>query len=248
MNLTPPLIVQHYPSDWRRVFSHPAAFFFENGIAVAETKEIASLSGEPHKGSSFVISVFRIPTSQLECILRREGSYGFDVVRVFDLIEPDKVICEAIICTRSIDVEVLDRRGLRPHYEKWLEVPVVINISFCFAVSTFALLNPPLSPDGGLQVSWSSLVCFKISLQPLFGYTSIWDRFGADSGLLPCPVYCRHCVLATQRTGTPQVVQQSFLDQTFLADRITTLRQHMDSNPQIMKSQVPPQLIGRYSG
>ena len=33
---------------WRRVFAHPAAFFFEKGIAKWESKEICSLSCEPH--------------------------------------------------------------------------------------------------------------------------------------------------------------------------------------------------------
>ena len=32
-----------------------------------------------------------------------------------------------------------------------------------------------------------------------YGLTSVWDMWGQpDSGILPCPVYCRHCVLASR--------------------------------------------------
>eukprot|EP00668_Euglena_longa_P017923 GGOE01022400.1.p2 GENE.GGOE01022400.1~~GGOE01022400.1.p2 ORF type:complete len:108 (+),score=24.20 GGOE01022400.1:491-814(+) len=84
-------------------------------------------------------------------------------------------------------------------------------------------------------------------LQPLFGFVSIW-KWGAESGILPCPVYCRHCVLATQAPGVPEAVHHSFLDDTYLCDRKTTLRKHLQSNPHVMDSQPPESLVGRYSG
>ena len=37
-------------------------------------------------------------------------------------------------------------------------------------------------------------------------------------------------------------------DHTYLADRKTTVRQHLTSYPGIMDELPPPELIGRYSG
>lgn len=63
---------------WRRVFRHPAAIFFERGIALPETKEISSLSVEPHEGAGFVCSLFDVPVggsiSAAPCV--REGRFS----------------------------------------------------------------------------------------------------------------------------------------------------------------------------
>lgn len=64
--------------------------------------------------------------------------------------------------------------------------------------------------------------------------------------VLPCRVYLRHCVLAAQRLGPAAF--ESFLDGTYLADRATTVRQHLAANPEIMQELPPPSLVGRYSG
>lgn len=64
--------------------------------------------------------------------------------------------------------------------------------------------------------------------------------------VLPCRVYLRHCVLAAQRLGPAAF--ESFLDGTYLADRVTTVRQHLAANPTILQELPPPSLIGRYSG
>ena len=64
--------------------------------------------------------------------------------------------------------------------------------------------------------------------------------------MLPCRVYLRHCVLAAQRLGP--AAHDSFLDGTLLADRRTTVRQHLAANPSILTELPPPSLIGRYSG
>jgi len=74
---------------------------------------------------------------------------------------------------------------------------------------------------------------------------SIWD-WPKDSGLRPCAVYLRHCVLAVTKAG-PEALD-SFLDDTYLVDRTTSLRDYLRDNPQVMHSTLPPSLIGRYSG
>ena len=83
-----------------------------------------------------------------------------------------------------------------------------------------------------------------------YGIHSIWDDWGTDSGIRPCPVYLRHCVLATSKEGVDSRARDSFLDETFLADRKTTVRRYLESDlgAHVMRSEPPQSLIGRYSG
>ncbi len=46
----------------------------------------------------------------------------------------------------------------------------------------------------------------------------------------------------------PPQAHLNFLDHTFLADRVTTVRQHLAAHPSIMEELPPPELVGRYSG
>jgi len=77
------------------------------------------------------------------------------------------------------------------------------------------------------------------------GIVTIWG-YGPDSGILPCPVYLRHCVLAAEKAGP--VAFGSFLDDTFLADRKTSIREYLKSRPDIMTTLPPPSLTERYNG
>lgn len=74
---------------------------------------------------------------------------------------------------------------------------------------------------------------------------SIWN-YKPDSGLRPCAVYLRHCVLAVQKAGL--LAYNSFLDETFLVDRQTTVRTYLAAHPYIMDTGPPPSLVDRYSG
>ena len=68
-----------------------------------------------------------------------------------------------------------------------------------------------------------------------------------DSGLLPCGAYLRHCVLAAKRLGA--VAHDSFLDDTYLCDRKTTVRQYLEARPEVMELEIEdPHLRERYSG
>lgn len=73
------------------------------------------------------------------------------------------------------------------------------------------------------------------------GISSVWC-----DDVLPCRVYLRHCVLAAK--GFCQEAYESFLDNTYLADRSTTIRQYLQQRPEIMDEPPPPELVGRYSG
>lgn len=88
-------------------------------------------------------------------------------------------------------------------------------------------------------------------LEPHFGSTSVWDEWGDDSGILPCPIYLRHCLLASRREDVCEEARESFLDETFLADRKTTLREYIeidDKGKLVMETRPPRELEGRYSG
>jgi len=74
---------------------------------------------------------------------------------------------------------------------------------------------------------------------------TIWD-WPADSGLRPCAVYLRHCVLAVTKAGPAALA--SFLDETYLCDRSTTVRDYLERHPDVMDTAPPPSLVGRYSG
>ena len=78
-----------------------------------------------------------------------------------------------------------------------------------------------------------------------YGLASIWDD-SRSAGILPCRVYLRHCVLAAEKAG--QHVRDDLLDSTLLADRSTTLRQHLAAHPSLMLELPPPDLAHRYSG
>lgn len=78
-----------------------------------------------------------------------------------------------------------------------------------------------------------------------YGVSTIWG-FARDSGLRPCAVYLRHCVLAARRMGDK--CYNSFLDDTYLVDRTTRLREYLEQNPKIMSMEPPPELAVRYGG
>jgi len=72
-----------------------------------------------------------------------------------------------------------------------------------------------------------------------YGISTIWG-WKEDSGLRPCPLYLRHCVLAAK--SMCDECYNSFLDDTYLVDRTTPLRDYLMKNPQIMTTEPPPEL------
>ena len=77
------------------------------------------------------------------------------------------------------------------------------------------------------------------------GLETIWN-YTPDSGVRPCAVYLRHCVLAAERMGA--ACYASFLDDTYLVDRSTTIRQYLAQHPEVMSTPPPPALAERYGG
>jgi hypothetical protein len=61
----------------------------------------------------------------------------------------------------------------------------------------------------------------------------------------------RHCILASRglsKRFNSVIVEENFLDSTFLGDRKTTLRQYLKANPSLMEELPPESLKERYSG
>ncbi|KAE8901446.1 hypothetical protein PF005_g11842 [Phytophthora fragariae] len=78
-----------------------------------------------------------------------------------------------------------------------------------------------------------------------YGLDTIWG-WDAQSGILPCRVYLRHCLLAVKKLG--QDVYDDFVATTYLGDRSTTIKEYIETNPSIMLERPPPHLVDRYSG
>lgn len=126
---------------------------------------------------------------------------------------------------------------------------------FLFSVVPFTNLDDPDGEKGlGLMCTAASDDAVYInrwgqdkyeSSMAKFGLASIWKP--RHDNILPCSVYLRHCVLAAQ--GRSASCRDSFLDETYLADRKTTIREYLSRNPDLMETALPPDsLLGRYSG
>ena len=72
----------------------------------------------------------------------------------------------------------------------------------------------------GREEDSSKCECVKCALKT-FGEPMIWT----DELIFPTRTYCRHCVLAARGLG--KVVEDDFLDNTFLADRKTTIEENI---------------------
>ncbi|KAL4565224.1 hypothetical protein LXL04_029310 [Taraxacum kok-saghyz] len=82
-------------------------------------------------------------------------------------------------------------------------------------------------------------------------YHERYGRFGIDKiwrdDVLPCRVYCRHCVLAAKNLG--DAPYENFLDNTYIADRKTTLGKYLGTTGAgIMEEEPPEALKFRYGG
>jgi len=107
----------------RRVFAHTPPIFYENGIAKADTLEVASLSAEPCEGGEFCGVAFEIPADEWPAFVEREDEYILKP-SPFVALENPASLCEVDygtqggegwLCTRSSD-EALKERGVWPRY------------------------------------------------------------------------------------------------------------------------------------
>mmetsp|Transcript_54316 Transcript_54316/g.115941 ORF Transcript_54316/g.115941 Transcript_54316/m.115941 type:complete len:254 (-) Transcript_54316:79-840(-) len=105
------------------------------------------------------------------------------------------------------------------------------------------LMCLPLKDDSDFIRRWGE-ERFQVAYGQ-YGIKCIWNE-EEHRNILPCPVYLRHCVLAAKKAG--EVAENSFLDDTFLVDRKTSIRQYLEARPDIMDLQPPDNLKERYNG
>jgi hypothetical protein len=221
--------------DYRRVFAHPASIFFQREIAHRplddDTLQMSSLSVEYDAGNvGFVVSVFEVPNDN-------------------DMMTPDEGNTGGMIPSR----EFLER-------EEEFDI-VQVPYQELTVASTGALSEPTSSTTTTISSSIRlGIICTRSTDQAYvdrwgqdrfdrhyrqFGVETIWG-YGPDSGLRPCAVYLRHCYLAAKSLG--RLCLDSFLDETFLVDRVTTVRDYLEQHPEVLETVPPQDLIGRYSG
>jgi len=56
----------------------------------------------------------------------------------------------------------------------------------------------------------------------------------------------QHCVLVAKAMGPK--CYDLFMDEPFLVDRTTTIREYLEQNPHIMETELPPELAEWYGG
>lgn len=225
----------------RRVFAHPAPIFFERGIANMDTMEISSLSAEPvlvvnnnddnnenQKQYSIVCSVFEVPTDGLLEI--QTSNENDDGDGVGDGAATTKIIPSQAFLEREEEFDIQ-------------QVPYIELDSKTYGTDPkLGILCLRSSDDKYIQ-QWGQ-ERFEQKFQK-WGLSTIWN-WPLDSNIRPCATYLRHCVLAAKGMGG--VCYDSFLDDTYLVDRKTTIRTYLEQNPQIMTTLPPPELAERYCG
>ena len=221
----------------RRVFAHPAPIFFERGIANMKTLEISSLSAEyvpptiesiadnteTTDGYSFICTVFEVPREELLMEVSPD-----DEKNLTSSIIPSKAFLER---EEEFNIQVVE-------YEE-------INSDYCnekkrrYNTGILCLR----STDDAYKQRWGNKR-FEEKFKK-WGLDSIW-HWDKDSGMRPCAPYLRHCVLASKSMG--EECYNSFLDDTFLIDRKTTIRTYLNQYPHIMTTLPPAELAERYGG
>eukprot|EP00302_Diacronema_sp_CCMP2436_P004004 CAMPEP_0179837922 /NCGR_PEP_ID=MMETSP0982-20121206/348_1 /TAXON_ID=483367 /ORGANISM="non described non described, Strain CCMP 2436" /LENGTH=197 /DNA_ID=CAMNT_0021721153 /DNA_START=59 /DNA_END=653 /DNA_ORIENTATION=+ len=90
----------------------------------------------------------------------------------------------------------------------------------------------------------------SLELLPELVPRTCWE-WGQGSGLRPCPTYLRHCLLSSRRAGVPDAVRQSFLADSYLVDRETSLEAYLAQvgiEEYVMSCLPPKGLETRYGG
>ena len=220
---------------FRRVFAHSPSIFVARKIANMETLELSSLSAEPCEGSSFIMTAFEVDDngSGMDAFREREEEFKLSMVPCTCAHKDGDFVAH---------MSRLSDRSLR--------------LCCVSAVNTDEALDgkpDPTSELGMLCEASTDDAYVQQWGQQRFddeytkrGLSTIWG-WRQDSGLRPCGAYLRHCVLAAQRLG--ETAHQSFLDETFMVDRKTTIRSYLEAHPEVMDLHIEdPALRERYSG
>jgi len=217
----------------RRVFAHPASIFFQRGIASLDTLEMSSLSCEYEENEGFICSVFEVPNEGLSASGTDKQSNG-NWIPSQAFLEREEEFEIAMVPYEELASTYVSRR-----------TDTIKKGVICRRSSDDAYIS-----------QWGEAHFQKQYSQ--YGVKTIWD-WDRSSGLRPCPVYLRHCVLASWNCGGEYsdswsidgeggVCYDSFLDDTYLVDRKTTIREYLKQYPDVMKTEPPDGLRERYGG
>jgi hypothetical protein len=256
----------------RRVFAHPASIFFERDIAHLDTLEISSLSCEYEAGRSFVCSVFEVTldpewSSSSAALDASEGGRGVGGVDFVNSTGRNDWIPSRAFLEREEEFEI----AMVPYEELTSSLSSSdddaetqtttangIGIVGTSSMKMGVICRQSTSTDEAYISLWGRDHFERKYLK--YGVETIWD-WSEDSGLRPCPAYLRHCVLASWNAGgnggeswsdidvaCGGVCYDSFLDETYLVDRVTSIREYLKMFPDIMTIEPPEGLRERYGG
>jgi len=129
--------------------------------------------------------------------------------------------------------------------------------AFCARETGYAIVEAPFhgldageeAPPAGLGVLCASSSDAELpsGVEPPAGLPHVWG-WARDSGLLPADVYLRHCLLAMRKLGG--VAERSFLHDTTLVDRRTTLSEYLagGARERVMAVRPPESMAERFGG
>lgn len=211
---------------YRRVFGHSPSVMVERGLAIRGSWHQSCLSAEP---------VFlNDDNEEASRIKKLDMSVGFLAV-CFEVGAND--VASAVKGIVGIGGRLWCGEALMKREEEFN-----FNIVCCQKVlkdgsydgHSFPGLMCVASTDEEFVSRWGESV-FKEKLSKT-GLRAIWD-WPLESALKPCSVYTNHCYLAAQSLGSPML--DSFLDETYLVDRQTTVRTYLSRNPSVLFHQPP---------
>ncbi|KAL9186229.1 hypothetical protein ACHAXT_005467 [Thalassiosira profunda] len=235
----------------RRVFAHPASIFFQRDIANLDTLEMSSLSCEYDEGHSFVCSVFEVPNAGLSAVSSDEEQSGNWI--------PSQAFLER---EEEFEIAMVPYEELTAGDAEGDAVPMRTETSVSEDTTSSSATEKPMgvicrrSTDEAYIKQWGYERWQSNYLQ--YGVKTIWN-WDKESGLRPCPAYLRHCVLSAWNAGgagngswsvdgSGGHCYDSFVDETYLVDRKTTVRQYLKQYPAVMTTEPPESLRERYGG
>jgi len=205
-----------------------------------DTLEISSLSAEYCPGSSFVCSVFEVDGE----FTKKETTRGGDG-------DSPVIVPSTAFLEREEEFDIVS-----VPYQERLDTGIVQDTTTVLNDRSTITTPSPLyetATNHGVLCTRSTDEHFIsrwgqdrfVENYSRYGISTIWN-WDHSSGLRPCGPYLRHCVLAAEKMGKD--CYDSFLDQTVLVDRITTIRNYLEEYPEVMDSLPPLELAERYGG
>jgi hypothetical protein len=240
--------------NYRRDFGRPASIFFERGIANYESKEISSLAAEYCPGSRVICSVFEVSNEigefmVLDTATDTRSNTGASASASASADDDDDLNSDSASPVPSMafrereeEFEIIMVPYEEP--ENCENNPDIDATTFDDSHSGKAvgILCTRLTDENYIKLWGQQRFDDKYKK---YNMDTIWN-WPKDSKIRPCGPYLRHCVLASQNMG--KECYNSFVDDTVLVDRLTTVRQYLEKYPEVMDTLPPPSLADRYGG